>query len=356
MQGHAQSLREYLQVPNPLITPYGDISGGPSEPTKSVYDRPVAIYKWTDFEYDTLTQFAGGDLDKTLDRSFVLEHIPNVLKFPFSHFSDEDSLSCSLSKWSQSKVCEALAKTQEFHKKPREPIFMVRGGQSKSTDPGRRRKPDWGGMRQLNSEEATKKMNILPGETKVGQKWSSKNIKVGLRDPKTKIKSLGWMKPIGQIFSYCLRNNTRYGYLFTDMELVVVRVRLLPDPEKRVSFVPSMNASEDLKDAIIERGIESGVLDFKAIPWDCSEDLTINIALWWLHLIATGNIGIGDTYCHLRDEVWGIDYELLVSLILTPLLSIYNALCDQLKRPSSAYLSPGKRVESDRNEKLMRAE
>ena len=70
--------------------------------------------------------------------------------------------------------------------------------------------------------------------------------------------------------------------------------------------------------ALKKRAEEVGVLDCKAIPWKIDADqesqssnhLTVNLALWWLHLLATGDNDIADqkTYGALRDansDIWG---------------------------------------------------
>lgn len=58
-------------------------------------------------------------------------------------------------------------------------------------------------------------------------------------------------------------------------------------------------------------------MEYKAIPWADgrdearrnSESMAVNLALWWLHLIATGKRDIGDDYGSLRDALWEKDTE-----------------------------------------------
>ena len=144
-------------------------------------------------------------------------------------------------------------------------------------------------------------------------KWSSKYIETG--KVKVTVESKKWLLPISQIYSYCVRNNTRYGYIITDAELVAVRIHW---SEQQFSQPPSdaaRSSPEPVRSAN-QRASTKGTLKYKAIPWKkCDKDgagrksnnLTVNLALWWLHLMATGNTVIEHTNRPLRDEPWGSD-------------------------------------------------
>lgn len=243
------------------------------------------------------------DLSRLLERKFDLQDFSAIPDFPFCKYFDENSLESLLIKWNQSVVSEALAKAQAGLSDDQESIYMVRGGQAQP--PFRNWKPDWACVRRSASAPLEKTKNLLPGDTKLSQKWSSAVIeKAGGKIDKMSINDV---KPLNQIYSYLINNGTRYGFIITDAELFVVRVRL----EQYNSF---NSGNRDSKDSLPKRAQEAGVLDYKVIPWTAGVDnesqtsnvLTVNLALFWLHILATGHIHIGDkeNYGLLRDAVW----------------------------------------------------
>ncbi|RSL88401.1 hypothetical protein CEP52_002327 [Fusarium oligoseptatum] len=70
-------------------------------------------------------------------------------------------------------------------------------------------------------------------------------------------------RPIGQLVTYCNNANTRYGFVLTSSEVVVIR---------------------------LSRGNTSRLsqVEWQAIPWDASGDnvLTVNLALWFLAMMS----------------------------------------------------------------------
>ena len=255
-----------------------------------------------------MNAFDGGELRRVLEQKFDLQDYSGIPDFPFCEYSDEDSLEPLLIKWNHSVVSEALAKAQSFLNGMHDPIYMVRGGQAESPYPGKNWKPDWGCVRRSQLESPSKRKNLLPGDSKVSAKWSSKLIETG--EIVYSRRSRDWMRPISQIYSYCARNNTRYGYIITDTELVAVRIRLGQQYDLQTSFDTATSAPKPMKSVIVRARTE-GVLEYKAIPWadgrngarGNSKRMTINLALWWLHLIATGKTGIGEDYGSLRDAL-----------------------------------------------------
>ena len=57
------------------------------------------------------------------------------------------------------------------------------------------------------------------------------------------------------------------------------------------------------------------VVEFKAIDWDqtersdSSQELTINLASWWLHMMASKNSSMENSYPALGQQIWEIDSE-----------------------------------------------
>ena len=125
-----------------------------------------------------------------------------------------------------------------------------------------------------------------------------------------------------QLFTYCIRGNARYGYIITDQELVVIRVRAESrkdsDAESDRQFDVDLEEFQDLKESLpmydetpAERARVSGILEYKAISWQNHKDssqegskaMTVNLALWWLHMMAAEGWNIEETYTPLGDAV-----------------------------------------------------
>lgn len=227
-------------------------------------------------------------------------------------------------------VTEALAIAQNFLRRhldlpSYQQVFMVRGGQADYPASSATLRPDWAGVQRMQLH-ASKARNILPGDTKMEGKWSSRSIEVGTVAEAHMDND--WIEPIKQVYTYCLRAKSRYGYIITEKELVVVRIR----PATAGDFISPGNSQETyhgaqpstvrksrfLKSAKQPpsspsgRIFRSGTLEYKAIPWKEKDSLspggqqtlTINLALWWLHLMASENNSIKDTYPSLPGSSW----------------------------------------------------
>ena len=205
---------------------------------------------------------------------------------------------------------------------------------------------DWAGVRKCETTSLGYK-NCCPGETKLASKWSTS--KQGRRRP-------DFTSPLRQIQTYCGRKwNVRYGYIITTGELVVVRVarepvgpglatsRTVRDIAQRASTEPSH--SRTFSDETVSSGLQAMSLDtgssyiddenpnieyrplmFKSIPWDAAgkDKLTINLALWWLHMLTKDDISVQDAYPPLNNR---IDARLVQPLSGAPresFLSIQN--------------------------------
>ncbi|KAL9602846.1 MAG: hypothetical protein Q9219_001541 [cf. Caloplaca sp. 3 TL-2023] len=295
-----QILLEYLTLPNPKLDCSQCPEGGNTEPSSSRSTRacPTEITDWEDFGVSSIDAEYDGAVRKALKRLYSLGEDLNLRSFPFREPHDEDSLESVLILWTWQVVSEALAAAQKDiwgHHSP-QAIYMVRGGQAYLPGgdlkgaTGPRRRPDWAAVQRVYDGQGClatgiKSKTMLPGDTKTSIKWHSSQIKKGPVDRRPKS---DWYKPIGQIYDYCRRANARYGYLITDQELVVIQV----------DFDKSDVQTQRLKIAHGERARFS----FKAIPWNANhvkpgangEIMTVNLALWLLHLAAVQNPQITD--------------------------------------------------------------
>ncbi|KAL8786040.1 MAG: hypothetical protein Q9213_003023 [Squamulea squamosa] len=304
MASKLSNLAEYLRHANPQLDCGQCREGSNHAPGSSTVrgyrKRPDEVEEWDDFGLAAFDALHNGAFQEELKRQYPLGEHPTFEKLPFCDVHDENSLEALLISWNWAIVSKALAATQkESWKLPsNEAVYMVRGGQSYMPyDPktGDAPRPDWGGVRrpadesQPQSREELK--TILPGETKLSIKWSSSWIPI---DGRTREWKKDVANPIGQIYQYCIRANARYGYLITDQELVAVRIDLesLDDFHKREGG---------------QRKRRLVTLRYKSIPWDTTastnhETMTINLALWMLHLVAArdrdGKITTDDRTLH----------------------------------------------------------
>ncbi|KAL8853718.1 MAG: hypothetical protein Q9221_001529 [Calogaya cf. arnoldii] len=284
------TLLDYLRTANPEL----DCTGcrpGPTNTTqgKFLYKSPGAIQPWKDFEFDKLKVMDSGDFQKLLESRHDFQDYSGIAEMPYRRIYDEASLESFLDIWNWRVVSEALAAAQDGHADSSRHgrVFMARGGQAcfpempvKREGTNRRLRPDWAGIIQQPGSP-DQPPNILPGDTKLSCKWHSSKIESG-RVPD--IGNVGgWLPAIRQTYTYCIKTNAQYGYLLTDQELLAVRISWLPVSDDE-SFKPSTTIQAQRR----------GILEYKAIPWDHDETetnssapgLTINLALWWLHMMA----------------------------------------------------------------------
>ncbi|KAL8661170.1 MAG: hypothetical protein Q9202_005827 [Teloschistes flavicans] len=236
---------------------------------------------------------------------------------PCCEIFDEGSLDIFLGQWTWNAVSEALEKAQKNGDpgSSREYSYMVSGGQawflklalSRESEEAkgledkytqdipdmnigdtRDHRPDWGGVRRP-VQCAGKQRNILPGETKLSSKWDRDKLPSGY-DEHYSI-AYRFYGPIQQIYTYCMRSNSRYGYLITDKELLVIRVCFVaPEASSQASFDDSQNSNNSRP----HRKSRPGGLQFRLIPWDNiresttkdGEGLTVNFGLWCLYMLA----------------------------------------------------------------------
>ncbi len=329
-----KSVLDYLRLDNPVVSAvhyhkddYPQESRVKSANTSNIrYLRPKYIKQWDDFDFRSLEAIYGGQLREALARESIdfTDHSA-IPRLPFREIHDGNSLEALLIKWNQSVVSDALKMTQSRMGagQSHDQIYMVRGGQANRL---LQFAPDWAGVPRSDSSPC-RPHSILPGDTKVGWKWSSHKIQTG--DTEDIWLEDDWLEPIKQIYTYCHALEARYGYIITEKELVVVRVRpsspedmrtpvdsqdsvlSFPSPKKTKKATSSTPLNCSAKNPI-EALRREGTLEFKAIPWTSDaakantsdNSLTVNLALWWLHMMALESHGIDYWYPPLAETTW----------------------------------------------------
>lgn len=241
-----QSLLTYLYKENPKLI-RDDLKEGQNTKARKLeersgstytgyWDPPVYIGEWKDFDFATLKSIYRGKLFQLLNQNLPCKDFSGIPSWPFCHVADEDSIETLLCKWTQSTVSEALSNAQDhlYKELNSQTIYMARGGQG-HCEPAKTSKkekwfPDWAGIQPFQlSPSKNLPENILLGATEVSNKWHSQSIQTGCVEF-TRVKGT-WMEPISQVQTYCVNCGTRYGYIITDQELVVLRVQKMRSKE-----------------------------------------------------------------------------------------------------------------------------
>ena len=302
-----QSLLEYLQQKNPIINNARCRTGKNTKTTLASWVTPRHFELWEDFELNSLKSMYGGALQSILQEKYELQDHSAIPEFPFCEIHDENSLETLIIKWNYSVVSGALAAGQQRLQRYRdwEQIYMVRGGQANYPGSDSKHRTDWAGIHRSHSPRWARPTNILPGDTKLSCKWTSEPIEYGAAEDSTTPEN--WFGPLKQVYTYCLRANVRYGYILTDKELVVLRIR--PGPQDRsLSAKDKKNPSKISTADAAQKTKRSGVVEYRSIPWvennsdvgATPDGMTVNLALWWLHLLAADAKEIEDLYSPLN--------------------------------------------------------
>ena len=352
------SLLHYLSTKNPTLDVTYCESGPNTKSGNTPWDFPRRIQDWADFKYQSLNSIYHGALRDVLRHQFNFNVLAKLDR-PDREIHSEDGMTNVVVLWNKNIVSNGLkaAQNQIGTDLPHEKICMCEGKQAqppamvpesfKPDSKGKKqnqkpRNPDWAGRKPSTvdpnepngkAKKMNKAKNLLPGDTKVSTKWKSARLPEGDVD-KGEVRGKSLFQPVGQIYTYCVRLNARYGYIITDKELVVVRIRPLTQTDlvqekesidtKRQSqhefgtMKPNITAtSQELIDFVegapeATRALTDGVMEYKAIPWDCHtptsqknpEVMTVNLALWWLHMMAAESSAIEEDYVALADAVW----------------------------------------------------
>jgi hypothetical protein len=342
------SLFSYLTERNPQIR-YRETGILPEDKIHSstknpIYLTPSFIRPWKEFDIQALKQIYDGQLQDILLRkpdklrTFVRQYCEN------KEVWHETSLEWHvLAKWNQEVVQEALLQSSDDLGLGR--VFMERGWAALPLKD--KLKPDWAGMQAPGS------WNILPGESKYHSTFKSSVIEKNCPRGRVKPSHTGetWLQALKQIFTYCVRSFSRYGYIITDRELCVVRVGVSSrassgagDSQQPDSQMTDSSDLDSEQKMLVQAFENSGEIQYRSIPWETfsetenSNEITINLALWWLHILAAVNGRLSWEYKPLAEERIGEDGELT-------LLEEQNAgghvdpAISQEARPTSSFVS-----------------
>ncbi|CAN8105731.1 unnamed protein product [Discula destructiva] len=165
-------------------------------------------------------------------------------------------------------------------------------------------------------KQTEKPLVYVAGDSKVRQKWKSGwlespgDLTVNVDSPfrkqphqATKVVTQERLAPLRQIETYCRYAATRYAYIVTKTELVVLRVRRIIRAKREKKILQKLRRRET-EDEKIHAAIEYKSM----IPWEgtSADGLTVNLAVW-----ALGCMAMNEQERAMERPIGGTDREQL---------------------------------------------
>jgi len=302
-----------LTRPNPKVYNYGP----PGNLTIGPRWVPVeGIRQWEDFTYSILAARFKTELKKSVSSWDPSDHIKRC---HFNEVVNEDSVEAFLTTNCMLPIGSALYEVDKT---------LCMGAASKFARPDGTGLPDWGCGH--TSREPSSRHNFCPGDIKGSSKWNSNLLyDVDWENYQNEPDWINIARPLEQVQHYCTYLGTRYGWILTDRELVVMRVTNSTDDEPssprqlrssagqgRAGYVAhqrvvsnTSNLSSAFSAMSVDHSAYSGrsgssagnnlaPLEIVCVPMSASgtKGLTVNLALFFLALLARGDCAISSSY------------------------------------------------------------
>ncbi|RSL48142.1 hypothetical protein CEP53_009641 [Fusarium sp. AF-6] len=238
-----ESLQAILTKANP---PIRDESNPPRNVLQSRIAAPVdsfEVARWSDFNLETLMEAYGDILNEQVQ---VKNHAPTELP-SIRYLADLKTVAQSCIFPTLQYTIEAGARHLGIRLGRHLPTIDFRtslrliGDQDQACYPA------------FTLRSGDEKAHIV-GCVQFAKQWHSRDLLGTSSTAK---------RPIGRLIRYCRNANTRYGFVFTSSEVMVIR----------------LSASDITRPCQVE---------WRAIPWDASGGnvLTVNLALWFLAMMS----------------------------------------------------------------------
>ncbi|KAL9615676.1 MAG: hypothetical protein Q9160_009341, partial [Pyrenula sp. 1 TL-2023] len=333
-------LVDYLTQANPVVQLTDRVNPTPENPrptsiqakmnsksrsksaTTGDYANPSKLLVWKEFDWPTIQRIFAPRMLEELNTQY-----DDLRDFSYQHPSacrikNEELLGDLLAKTIHRVVQEALDKSSQ--RLLQKHIWMERG--SAATVMYKPECiPDWA------SHSSVDDINILPGDTKFSRNWESKDLEENTdRSGQIVGKSTAvWLWPVRQLLSYCIGCNVRYGYIITDRELVVFRVRPsdpFDTPDKqgeqdwdvaetrqtrararlgRGQQTQQNHNSNPTGHEIRDAANDNATVEWRSIPWENHgrpDDNTVSLALYVLNNLAANYSPLDWHYDDLVEE------------------------------------------------------
>ena len=323
------TILEYLSRPNPKLS-YN--LGGRSS-TLTVNDRwlPIeGVRLWSEFTFNNLYAKYKTSLTKLItpyDPAQLIRHgrLDDIV--------NEDTVTALVTVNNLLPVSNALYETEKgLHYGPGSKFFRQQSDGS----------PDWGlGVDRAMNDGSYTLRNFCPGDLKTYSKWNADGVLDSdwsnyLDDPTLTNQA----RPLEQAQHYGLSLGTRYAWILTDAELVIIRITTSTDAPRspRQSREASHRRVVSNTSAISQTfsamsidhsaysghsgsssGINPAPLEIARIPWSAGskkqskgkeQEMTINLALYFLARLALEDCSISTSYPPIDPKSSRVQYAL----------------------------------------------
>ncbi|KAI1176027.1 hypothetical protein F4777DRAFT_291699 [Nemania sp. FL0916] len=314
-----ESILDMLTMENPSVG-YGKMKSR-TLTQSPFWWTPQQLRPWTEFSYETLgTVFDGRLLEFAQEKRRQLPCHPHPHP-RYCKVAKEAVTRDLIMKWNHTIVSTALELTDpEFS-----PTFWVGDVSDSETDKddqGNNQDDDRPPKKKLQKTMAKKKKEKkwlfpdggaevekgggtsrgerLPKDYKAALKWHSQMVfEDDLLDEdgmwkKSSSKLRMAARPIRQVYTYCVNTQCRYGCILTTEEIFIVRIGPRIGAKRHLTTGNTTQTEPgDLKKLLKKNGL----MEYISIPWgnhnngDCLnyKQLTINLATWFIHILAGNN-------------------------------------------------------------------
>lgn len=313
----ANSIFEYLTSKNPEVK-YTKTS------SKSVHNDitwqwPQELQPWDEFNFETMENVFQGELMREcrLERELYYP-LPST---PWdNNEAGEDTSIEILTTWTNTILKQALNAVISTLN----PVGRVPGSLCNRKVIGKARTPFHPDGGSVTPSELGNPRGATPhilSDVKPALNWESSVFIKNSLEPDGRVIRQKILKqygaPIRQIYTYCVEYKVRYGFLLTSKEVFLVRVR--PQPGRGSESQTQTELKQTMKD--------HGLMEYKSIPWseyrneesmDEYRQLTMNLSLWCIHVLAGSNHELRWTYEPLEvEEKSEVENALEISNALT---------------------------------------
>lgn len=326
----ATTFLEYLTQPNPQTIIHS--KDGSSTRTAIKYGPDRCII-WEDITWDNLKATFGNVLKRPMQEPRVANatDVPPKKREIFR----EQSVTQLIVAWNEPVLRHVFEGTHDILCKTKHATSFRQGKLNLEANTGRgnvknqkgkEQEPDWCVYQEVPELEPFYP-NIVPGETKPSKKWKSEWV----NSKKPAEKKMAY-HAMSQITKYMWESRTRYGFIISEEELVLVRLSVFMRENVAGTGIENLNRSfENMDDeqevagsdddadqisnppshaSFAESRRRTGLqVEYAGIPWTASgkDTLTMNLGLWWLPVLAVQGHVIKEsgTYTSLRKRTRG---------------------------------------------------
>ncbi|KAI8946433.1 hypothetical protein F4801DRAFT_583416 [Xylaria longipes] len=339
----AESILEYLTVKNPKVK--SDYKPHTRQSSQLWWKFPTYVEPWDEFNFETMEKVFGGMLMRECrdekNKFYFLE--PQLVPEAQDQDTSEPAATAILNLWTNTVVNKALIAVKDtLH-----PVYWAQQRNSASVKPGKesvtpkqvqrgnntpktrlavagmplsqiRRGTvitDASGLpfsaskdSGSNGKPLPKPFNRLPKEIKSGSTWVSSKAIGRPRGETSSWITKNTAAPVRQIYQQCIQARSRYGCIITTQEAFLVRIGPYRGSSARVKRTKAPLTQDQLYQAVTDEGL----LEYISIPWavhrkdnDSLEKfrtMTMNLAIWFQHILAGHNHELSWRYKPLVDE------------------------------------------------------